>query len=204
MGRGWRVEQKYISYTSVSTRSSTSAPEALVPLCHHRWTIPLVARLGRTGGERFAVLGHDLGVARQTLRRALDAAVDLGLVTPNPGYGHPLRPEYLLTERGRHLASGCRATVDAAAAASIAIDRKWTLPVLVAVFAGAARFSEVEAALPSATPRALAQALDDGVDAGLLERELLDERPPRPTYRVTRPTRRLARAASRLAAAASA
>lgn len=163
-----------------------------------------MARLGRTGGERFAVLALDLGVARQTLRRALDAAIDLGLVTPNPGTGHPLRPEYLLTGAGRHLAVACRSTVQAAGPARPLIGRKWTLPVLVAVAGGAERFSEIEAALAGATPRALAKALDDLVDAGLLDRDLMDERPPRPRYRVARTTRRLARAAISLAVAASA
>lgn len=202
-----RVAQKYIRYTSVSNELVDPVPDGLVRLCHHRWTIPLLAALGASGGARFAVLQRQLDVARETLRRALDAALELDVVAPNPGRGHPLRAEYLLTPAGRRLAPGCRAVTTASAATPdgpALAARKWTLPVLVEVHGGAGRFSEIEAALPTATPRALSHALDDLVDAGWLEREWDDERRPRPRYAITRRSRRLARAASRLAAAASA
>ena len=84
------------------------------------------------------------------------------------------------------------------------VFRKWTLPALVALDGGAERFTEIEAGLVSASPRALAQALNELVEAGMVVRELVDERPPRPLYRISRPTRPLARAARRLAVAASA
>mgnify|MGYP006282114849 CR=1 FL=1 len=161
--------------------------------------------MGRTGGARFAVLAHELGVARQTLRRALDAAIERGLVEANPGYGHPLRPEYVLTDEGRRLAPACRAVVGASRrSAPDLAGRKWTLPVLAAVHGGAHRFSEIEDALDDATPRALAMSLDELEEAGLLVRTLVDGRPPRPRYRVSRSARRLAIAAARLAADASA
>ena len=181
--------------------SDVVQPAALVPLCHNRWTIPLVARLGRNGGGRFAVLGQDLGVARQTLRRALDAGIDLGLVMPNPGYGHPLRPEYLLTEGGHRIARAAQGVIRALPEANAELTgRKWTLPVLVAVGGGAERFSEVEAVLPQATPRALAKTLDDLTEAAWLVRDVWDERPPRACYRIAPVARRLTRAATKLAA----
>ncbi len=154
---------------------------------------------------RFAVLARELGVARQTLRRALDAAIEAGLVVRNPGHGHPLRPEYLLTAEGRRLAPACRAVVAASqrSAAELA-KHKWTLPVLAAVYGGTHRFSEIEDALDGATPRALAKSLDELTEAGLIERTLVDDRPPRPRYRVGRSARRLAIAAVRLAADAAA
>ena len=198
---GLRCARKYSSYTSVSSRDL----HPLIDLCHRRWTIPLVAELERTGGERFAVLGARLGVARETLKRALDAAIELGLVERNPGYGHPLRPEYLLAKHGLRIAAACRVVVDTAGAARAdLIGRKWSLPVLAAVADGAGRYSEIDAALEPASPRALTQALDDLVGAGCLHRDLIDERPPRPRYRLTRSSRRLADAARALADAASA
>ena len=36
--------------------------------------------------------------------RSLAHLIDIGLVIRNPGYGHPLRPEYLLTDNGRGVA----------------------------------------------------------------------------------------------------
>ena len=43
-------------------------------------------------------LQRRLDVTRDSLRRALDALIALGYVRRNEGYGHPLRPEYLITD----------------------------------------------------------------------------------------------------------
>ncbi len=145
-------------------------------------------------GQRVAVLRSTLDTNRQSLRRALLATGELGLTVRNPGYGHPLRPEYLLTPRGEAIAPLARDVVRAAQRGgwSEAMAKKWSLPVLTAVHCGANRYSRVAAALPASTPRALAGALDDLIDAGLLAREIIDERPPRPIYEVTGDGRELA------------
>src|ERR671932_1580387 len=78
--------------------------EELIALFHHRWSAAVLAELRRTRGTRFVVLSKSLGVGRESLRRTLDALIELGLVRRNPGYGHPLRPEYLLTRRGEAVA----------------------------------------------------------------------------------------------------
>ena len=70
---------------------------SLVALCHHRWSLPVLAEIGRTRGTRFATLTGRLGVTGESLRRTLAYLQEEGLVERNPGYGHPLRPEYLLT-----------------------------------------------------------------------------------------------------------
>jgi DNA-binding HxlR family transcriptional regulator len=59
------------------------------------------------------------------------------------------------------------------------------------------RFSELRAALP-ATARALALALKDLEDAGLVHRAVTEDRPPRTMYEVTRTARRIASAARAL------
>jgi DNA-binding HxlR family transcriptional regulator len=186
----------------VSSSEKHGALDALVDLCHHRWTVPLVAAVG-AAGARFAVLAVELGVARQSLRRTLDEAIALGIVEPNPGYGHPLRPEYRLTPAGVALLPACRSVVAATKSAPGLAGRKWTLPALVAVHLGAERFCAIQSTLPGATPRALSGALDDLVEAGWLRRDLVDDRPPRPRYRVTRSGSGPARAARALTAAAS-
>ena len=71
----------------------------LLTLCHHRWSLPVLAEIGRTGGSRFATLTGRLGVTGESLRRTLSYLQDEGLVARNPGYGHPLRAEYVLTAR---------------------------------------------------------------------------------------------------------
>ena len=79
--------------------------------------LPLVAS-GRggasaSGGAKFVTLANRLGVGRETLRRTLDALVEAELVARNPGYGHPLRPEYVLTARGRRLGPAAARLVEA-------------------------------------------------------------------------------------------
>ena len=173
----------------------------LVRLCHHGWVVPLVALIGRDRGARFAVLLGELQVARSTLQRALDAADELDLLLRNPGYGHPLRPEYLLSPRGEAIAPACRevhAATQALETPGLA-RRKWSLPVLAALAAGDRRFADLQRTLPACSPRALARALDDLEAAGWVQREVVEERPPRPRYRVASAARALARAAIGLA-----
>ena len=176
-------------------RSAGSVPGDLIRLFHHRWALPVLAELagGRSTG-RFAALARRLGVARGTLRQTLDALGRLDLVGPNPGYGHPLRPEYVLTGRGRAIGDvSCRftAAVRRAGLQGVA-GRKWSMPVLAAVRRGGRRFSELEAALPGITARALALALEELERAGLVERRVTEERPPGARYRATRRGGRLA------------
>ena len=71
----------------------------LTKLVHHRWNIAIVAELHRSNGAKFVTLANRLELGHSTLKRCLNALIDLGLVRRNPGYGHPLRPEYLLTAR---------------------------------------------------------------------------------------------------------
>ncbi len=154
----------------------------LVDLFHHRWAPPALALLAQRGGARFVELQRKLGVTRESLRRALDALIVLGYVRRNEGYGHPLRPEYLITTEG--LAAAELAGRVSSSKVRETLLRKWSVPVLASL-AEPRRFSEVRAALPGITPRALALALRDLEDAGLVRREVLPTRPPSTVYRVT-------------------
>ena|SRR5215218_2645144 len=161
-----------------------STPE-LIRLFHHRWSAPVLAELERRRGSRFVALSRMLGVGRDSLRRTLDSLIEQGLVERNPGYGHPLRPEYLLTERGRDVARRCGRLLALLNGNAELVLRKWSLPVLV-VLRQPMRFSELRASLPGITGRALAIALKDLQQAGLVERRV-DERtyPPSVVYAAT-------------------
>jgi DNA-binding HxlR family transcriptional regulator len=162
----------------------------LIAIFHHRWSAPVLAELLRQKGSRFAALVGILGVGRESLRRTLDSLLELGLVARNPGYGHPLRPEYVLTRRGEDAARCCTKLL--AAVDEDVLLRKWSLPVLAAL-TQPARFSELRTALPGVTPRALALALKDLQAAELVERRVEDAYPPRAVYSATTPGRRLQR-----------
>ena len=157
--------------------------ESLIALFHHRWAPPALALLDDRGGARFVEIQRRLDVGRESLRRALDALIDLGLVRRNEGYGHPLRPEYVVTAAGRRAARLADKVLRAGDADTLL--RKWSVPVL-AELRGPRRFSELRTALPGVTPRALALALRDLEDAGFVRREVLPTRPPSTVYRATR------------------
>jgi DNA-binding HxlR family transcriptional regulator len=65
------------------------------------------------------------------------------------------------------------------------LERRWTLSILYASVEGAARFNEFRAALGRVPPSTLTARLADLVDAGLLERRVLDTRPPAVEYTLT-------------------
>ena len=71
------------------------------------------------------------------------------------------------------------------------LGRRWALALLYASHEGAVRFNEFRQALREVPPRTLAQRLADLEEAGLLERRVIDARPPRVEYLLTACGRRL-------------
>jgi DNA-binding HxlR family transcriptional regulator len=65
------------------------------------------------------------------------------------------------------------------------LERRWTLSILYASIEGAARFNEFRTAVGRVPPATLTARLTELVDAGLLERRVLDTRPPAVEYRLT-------------------
>ena len=65
------------------------------------------------------------------------------------------------------------------------LERRWTLSILYASVEGAARFNEFRDALGRVPPATLTARLTDLVEAGLLDRCVLDTRPPAVEYRLT-------------------
>jgi DNA-binding HxlR family transcriptional regulator len=193
----------------MSKANPTTPISEVIGLFHHRWTVPVLAELDRTGGTRAVTLMRRLDVGRESLGRTLHALIALRLVRRNPGYGHPLRPEYLLTERGAAVAPSCRALLDGLRALGLeAVGlNKWSVPVLVALSAGgepsAHRFSELRDELPGISPRALTLALKALTDAGVVRRTVLDTFPPATRYGLARRGRRLGPAVRGVLAAAA-
>jgi DNA-binding HxlR family transcriptional regulator len=71
------------------------------------------------------------------------------------------------------------------------LERRWTLSILWASHEGASRFNELKQAVGGIPPRTLAQRLLELEAAGVLERVVVDARPPRVEYRLTDVGRRL-------------
>ena len=71
------------------------------------------------------------------------------------------------------------------------LERRWTLSILYASVEGAERFNEFREALGRRVPPAtLTARLTELVEAGVLERRVLDTRPPAVEYRLTTQGRR--------------
>ena len=85
----------------------------------------------------------------------------------------------------------CKPVPEEVRRAADLLERRWTLSILYASVEGAARFNEFRQALRDVPPRTLAQRLADLEAAGLLERRVIDTRPPRVEYLLTRRGERL-------------
>ena len=173
---------------------------SLIALVHRRWNIPILAELHRTRGAKFVSLKNALDVGRASLSASLNDLIEQGLVARNTGYGHPMRPEYLLTESGEMFGAICGELMSAFRTASdvdLAL-RKWTLPIVAAIGDGVRRFSEVRHALGAPTPRAIALALKAMSEGNWLRRTLIDDYPPTAGYALKPKGRRILEIVQRL------
>jgi DNA-binding HxlR family transcriptional regulator len=84
------------------------------------------------------------------------------------------------------------------------LERRWTVSILWASYEGASRFNEFRQSVGEIPPTTLAQRLVELEDAGLLERAVIDARPPRVEYRLTSRGRRLKRVVDEIVVWASA
>jgi DNA-binding HxlR family transcriptional regulator len=170
------------------------ALDRIVELFHHRWAVPMLAEMHRCGGVRFVQFVNGMGIPRDTVRRTLEVMVRWRLVKRNPGYGHPLRPEYILTRRGARVGSVCADLMAVIRRLGIQDEaqHKWTMPVLYRLgnSARGQRFSQLEESLPGVTPRALAMALKEMKGVGLIERRVVDTYPPSSLYQLAPKGRR--------------
>ena len=65
------------------------------------------------------------------------------------------------------------------------LERRWTISILYASYDGATRFNEFRQALGPIPPATLAARLVELEEAGVLERRVVDARPPLVEYRIT-------------------
>ncbi len=159
----------------------------LIRLVHHRWNVPVIAELQSRSGAKFVTLANSLGASRNSLTISLNDLIEQGYVKRNPGYGHPMRPEYLLTDMGGRAGRCCvrlARLIDRRDEAELGY-RKWTLPLVAAIGEGVRRFGEIRVMLgENATPRAVTLGLKSMLSADWAERTLIDDYPPTAGYRL--------------------
>lgn len=157
------------------------------PWFAHKWAGPALVELDEANGLKFVALQRTLNVTQRALRATLDHLLDHGYVARNPGHGHPLRPEYLVTPEGRRWARRYRALWRLALAHRVqsVLLLRWALPVLNALDEDSRRYSELRATLRPATDRALSATLRQLVWAGLVARTVGEDYPPATFYALT-------------------
>lgn len=154
----------------------------LSELFHHKWAAQTLLELVVRDGAKFVTLHRSLSVTPAAMRATLDALSAAGLVERNPGYGHPLRPEYILTERGLVVGPLVARLIEELGADRVHLtQKKWPLPILVAM-QPENRFSELAAAIDGLTDRGLMIGLRALLAAGLVNRVIEDSFPPIPLY----------------------
>ncbi|MEO0635138.1 MAG: winged helix-turn-helix transcriptional regulator [Pseudomonadota bacterium] len=147
----------------------------------------MLASMGEGVAGRQAPLIHATGAGRTAFRQTLDHLIELGLVERNPGHGHPLRPEFRLTEEGQaaaQMALRVRAILQDDAGWDLA-RKAWTLPVLRATLEPA-RFTDIRRQLVPITDRALSQSLVRLEASNWMLRDVdVQARPARALYEAT-------------------
>ncbi|HTU10273.1 MAG TPA: helix-turn-helix domain-containing protein [Allosphingosinicella sp.] len=162
-----------------------------------RWLLPLLAHVAGTGGgSRFAAMLAATGASRSALAASLAALAEAGWLARNPGHGHPLRPEYVLTPAGEPVAAFSAQVM--AQRARLGLEpgmlSRWSLPLVARLDSGTQRFSMLRDALRPVTPRALSLTLKQMLAAELVDRALEDDFPPIALYGLTGRGRELAAA----------
>ncbi|WP_172299065.1 winged helix-turn-helix transcriptional regulator [Pseudoruegeria sp. HB172150] len=156
----------------------------LVKLTSRAWSLKILALMQQGVPGRQAPLLAAAGANRTGFAQSLQHLVDLGLLERNPGHGHPLRPEFRLTEKGTALAVTAQ-TIDALVPDTEGSDllrRVWTVPVL-GVTTTPMYFSDIKRKLPSVTDRALSHSLMRLQEQSWMQREVnVEMHPPRPLY----------------------
>lgn len=167
---------------------STQLDDAMLrTLTANRWAMPVMALLARENGARFAVVASRFALSSHSLTRCLQHLRDAGWVAPNPGHGHPLRPEYVLTDAGRAVGAACERIMESRRRLGLeAADlSRWALPVVAGMGPEWTRFGALQSRLAPVTPRALSMTLQTMIGQDLVRRRLEDRFPPLPLYGLT-------------------
>ncbi|TNJ41782.1 winged helix-turn-helix transcriptional regulator [Phaeobacter sp. B1627] len=131
----------------------------LVNITSRAWSLPILSSLHSGVAGRQAPLLAATGAGRTAFTQSLDHLIELGLLERNPGYGHPLRPEFRLTKTGAAVAAIANQihTVSTEQDWPL-LRRSWTLPVLTSLHKPR-HFTDIKRHFPRITDRALSQSL---------------------------------------------
>ena len=154
-----------------------------VNITSRAWSLPILSSLHKGVAGRQATLLTATGASRTAFVQSLDHLIGMGLLERNPGYGHPLRPEFRLTQLGISAAAIANKIENVSSDEDQdLLRRSWTLPVLTLLHRPS-HFNEIKRGLQTITDRALSQSLKSMEGRNWVCR-CVDEsiRPPRSLY----------------------
>lgn len=157
--------------------------ETFVNTTSRAWAIPILANLHAGVAGRQAPLLAATGASRTAFAQSMEHLISLGLLERNPGYGHPLRPEFRLTKLGVSAAAIANKIQSVTAEEDQdLLRRSWTLPILTAIHRPS-HFNDIKRNLKTITDRALSQSLKTMEVRSWVQRNVDDSaRPPRSIY----------------------
>ncbi|MEP1768212.1 MAG: winged helix-turn-helix transcriptional regulator [Sulfitobacter sp.] len=158
--------------------------KSFVNITSKAWAMPILWNLHAGVAGRQAPLLSATGANRTAFTQSLEHLITLELLERNPGHGHPLRPEFRLTQHGVSAAALADKIHKASATADQGLLRKsWTLPVLTTLHE-ANHFNEIRRNLQTISDRALSQSLKSMEARNWVSRSVdQTARPPRSLYR---------------------
>ncbi len=156
---------------------------SFVNLTSRAWALPILSSLHEGVAGRQATLLAATGASRTAFAPSLDHLIEMRLLERNPGHGHPLRPEFRLTQLGISAAAIAKKIKDASSDEDQdLLRRSWTLPVLTSLDR-TSHFNDVKRTLQTITDRALSQSLKSMEGRNWVSRRVDEEaRPPRSIY----------------------
>ena len=156
----------------------------LITLTQKGWALPVLGALENGANARIYPLAKRLRASPISVQAAMDHLLELELITPNAGHGHPLRPEYIRTNKGRALGPLALEVLQKGEQLGIVslLRKRWTLPIASAL-TEARTFSELRRTIVPVTDRALSISLKDMASAKLVRRKVIGrQRPPATLY----------------------
>ena len=154
-----------------------------VNITSRAWALPILSNLHEGVAGRQATLLAATGASRTAFTQSLNHLISIGLLERNPGYGHPLRPEFRLTPCGHSAATIANKIQRVSADEDQDLLRKsWTLPILSSLHSPS-HFNHIKRNLQTISDRALSQSLKSMEVRNWVCRSV-DEaaRPPRSIY----------------------
>jgi DNA-binding HxlR family transcriptional regulator len=156
----------------------------LVKLCSRTWALTSLRLIAQGTSARVSPLAAAAGCGRTAMSASVAHLIELGLLEKNPGYGHPMRPEFRLTAAGEAVAAWAAdlySMVDGEHDRSI-LRGKWSLPLL-SCLPQQTRYSELRRELAPVSDRALSNCLGQLTERNWVARVVsTDTSPPSVSY----------------------